>query len=401
MATVLLTYEFGAGLGHLNRLIAVGKRLAGANRLVFALPDVGLGEPLVRRALGDGVEIRVGVVWPAPTSPEARHVPTHTFADVIRLFRFDEVDRLLAACRRWTELLREISPRLIIADFAPTLRLSAMDRIPTVVVGNGYTVPPAGRPLPLLRPWETRAPPVSRANEGRLLSAVNEVRAKLSGPAVDSFADLFQGESTFVCTIAEFDPYRASRDAPALWPFNIPAMPRGRAFRDRTGAAVFCYLPGSHPALRPVLEALSGLDRRTEVYIQGADPRQVAGRCSPTVAIHTKPADFSKVLPEASLLLHHAGLGTAYAGLAAGVPQLVMPLNLEHLITTRGLEGFEVATRLPTAPAPDAGSLRRACNTLLGDAARQAAALKAAEDLEMRREADPVGRVVAACNAML
>jgi hypothetical protein len=51
MATILFTYEFGAGLGHLNRLLAVATRLTG-HRLVFALPDMALGRAVVERKLG-------------------------------------------------------------------------------------------------------------------------------------------------------------------------------------------------------------------------------------------------------------------------------------------------------------------------------------------------------------
>src|SRR4051812_29139948 len=141
MATILFTYEFGAGLGHLNRLIAVAKRLRDSHRLVFVLPDVGLGEPIVRRALGNEVEIRPGISWRAPKDPQVRRVPTHTFADVIRLFGFHKVETLFDSVSCWSDLLRQTGPHLIVSDFAPTLRIATWGRIPTVVVGNGYTVP--------------------------------------------------------------------------------------------------------------------------------------------------------------------------------------------------------------------------------------------------------------------
>ena len=109
------------------------------------------------------------------------------------------------------------------------------------------------------------------------------------------------------------------------------------------GAPDFRYLPANHPALPPVITALNDLKLPSEIYVPGVAAQALAKRCNPTVRIHGKPADLAHVLPNTSLLIHHGGLGTAYAGLLAGVPQLVLPLNLEHGITAAGLEQFGVA----------------------------------------------------------
>lgn len=400
MRTVLLTYEFGAGLGHLNRLIAVAQRLEGC-RLVFALPDLGLGVPLVRRTFGDAAEIVQGVVWSAPNDPASRQVPTHTFADVIALFGFAEMARLETLTGRAAALLDAVKPDLVVSDFAPTLRLASAGRVPTVVVGNGYTIPPGGRLLPPMRPWETAVGAASRAQEGRLLAAVNAVRARRQGMAVDFFADLFQGEHSFPCTIAEFDPYGGVRSEPVVWPFNVPVIPEGPPVAERRGPAAFCYFQGNHPALAPTLAAAGSVGARTEVYVQGLDPQALAARCARNVGVHRKPADFAVALPGTRVLVHHAGLGTAYAGVLAGTPQLVIPHNLEHAITARGLERFGSAVRLGVSPPPEAGTVGRVLRGMLGDADLQARAGRAARDLAARRVPDPVGPIAAACTGFL
>ncbi len=400
MRTVLLTYEFGAGLGHLNRLIAVAQRLDGC-RLVFALPDLDLGTPLVRRAFGEAAEIVQGIVWAAPIDPASRQVATHTFADVIALFGFAEVARLEVHTARAAALLESVKPDLIVSDFAPTLRLASAGRVPSVVVGNGYTIPPAGRLLPPMRPWEAAVGPVSRAQEGRLLTAVNAVRARRQGPAVDFFADLFQGEHSFPCTIAEFDPYGGARSGPVVWPFNVPVIPEGPPVVERRGPAAFCYFQGNHPALEPTLAAAGSVGARTEIYVQGLDPQAVAARCSRNVGVHRKPADFSVSLPSTRVLVHHAGLGTAYAGILAGTPQLVIPHNLEHAITARGLERFGSAVRLAVSPPPEAATVARVLRGMLDDADLQSRALQASRELAARRVPDPVGPIAAACGSFL
>ena len=160
MAKLLFTYEFGAGLGHLNRLVAVAKRLIEGNELVFALPHMALGS-IVRKALGPEVEIRRGVAWSPPRDPDARTAPTRTFADVMQLFGYHQVQNLASAAQSWLKILEETAPRLIVCDFAPTLRLVAANTVPMIVLGTGYTVPPAHNLLAPMRPWDRDVPPES------------------------------------------------------------------------------------------------------------------------------------------------------------------------------------------------------------------------------------------------
>lgn len=49
------------------------------------------------------------------------------------------------------------------------------DRLPSVVVGNGFTVPPRLSPLPGIRPDQRSASDLSREREAEVLAAVNEV----------------------------------------------------------------------------------------------------------------------------------------------------------------------------------------------------------------------------------
>ena len=333
MSTILVTYEFGAGLGHLNRLIAVAQRLQGDHNCVFALPDHALGEPIVRRAFGDKVRVLEGVQWPAPNDPNIRKIPTHTFADVITIFRYDDIEMLRAKAAQWHTILQEAAPDLIIADIAPTLRLAVGGKVPMIVVGNGYTVLPRGRVLPPIRPWEAAVPAASRAKEGRLLAAVNVVRARSRGEAVDFFSDLFSGEQTFVCTFPEFDPYRRFRCKPSLWPFNIPEIPLGRRAVQGIEPLVFVYLPANHPALSPVISALNELNVPSQIYVSGMRAEELAKRCNRTIRIHRRPADLARLLPNCSMIIHHGGLGTAHAGLLGGVPQLVLPMNFLSTIS--------------------------------------------------------------------
>jgi UDP:flavonoid glycosyltransferase YjiC (YdhE family) len=400
MSTILVSYELGAGLGHLNQLVAVAQRVQGDHSWVFALPDRALGEPIIRRAFGDKARVLEGIRW-RPSDPNFRKIRTHTFADVGAIFGFHDDEILSAKTAQWHTILRQVVPDLIVAEFAPTLRLAIGGKVPFVVVGNGYTVPPRGQLLPPIRPQETSVPALSRANEGRILAAVNVVRARLRGEAIDFFSDLFSGEHTFVCTLPEFDPYRRFRRGLSLWPLNIPDVPLGPPVVQRKGPPIFVYLPGVHPALPRVISALNDLKLPAEIYVSGMTAQELAKHCSRTVRIHRKPADLSPVLPNTSLLIHHGGLSTSCAGLLAGVPQLVLPFKLEHRITAAGLEHFGVAKSWPAKAGAIATDMRDLISSLLQDRPIQEAAIKAARNLNARRVADPVGEVVEACQQYL
>lgn len=73
---------------------------------------------------------------------------TTTLADVFVLFGVSRQDVVRHAADNWRQTINRIRPDLVIADFAPILRLAIGDDVPSVVVGNGYTIPPKGKLLP-------------------------------------------------------------------------------------------------------------------------------------------------------------------------------------------------------------------------------------------------------------
>lgn len=397
MATILFAYEFGAGLGHIGMLGAVAKRFVGRHRLAFAVPDPASATPHLRRILGDGVAVRQAPRWSAVDEiVRERGTFCHTLADTLALFAFGDPHRLDACCETWSGIVEADKPDVMVADAAPTMRLALQGRIPMVVVGTGYTVLPGGRALPSLRPWQPHVPPSSRAVEARLCAAANDRRAVLNGAAIDGLGDLFRGDKTFVSTLPEFDPYADHRAADPYTPFAIPGHPPGPEFASRTGCPVFAYLPSVHPAALTVIEALNAIDAPSRLYLSNAHAEKVAELCRRHVRVHTEPADFSTVLPQCKVVIHHAGLGTVFAAAAAATPQLTLPAMLENQINGLGLKRGGSSIDMPIPPAPSAEQIVSNVHRLLIEGVFARKAAENADRLRRVAESDPLGQVTRA-----
>src|SRR5262249_33851816 len=78
----------------------------------------------------------------------------------------------------------------------------------------------------------------------------------------------------------------------------------------------------AHEMLETSAKACAMLNRRGILLTRHRE--QVPSSLPPGV-IHVDFAPFSELLPHCAALVHHGGIGTCSQGLAAGVPQLVVP----------------------------------------------------------------------------
>jgi UDP:flavonoid glycosyltransferase YjiC (YdhE family) len=82
----------------------------------------------------------------------------------------------------------------------------------------------------------------------------------------------------------------------------------------------------------------------------------------PASVLHVPYAPFSRVLPRCAALVHHGGIGTVAQALAAGIPQLVVPVAYDHFDEARWLRRLGVGAALSQrrfTPARAAPTLRR------------------------------------------
>src|SRR5262249_53944037 len=109
---------------------------------------------------------------------------------------------------------------------------------------------------------------------------------------------------------------------------GVEELPGGLADFLATGSPPLVFMPGSANAqaqdfFRAPVEACQRLGRRG--LLLPRFPEQLPAPLPPTIR-HFNFIPFSQVLPQAAALVHHGGIGTSAQALAAGVPQVVMPL---------------------------------------------------------------------------
>ncbi|MBM86025.1 MAG: hypothetical protein CMM47_08385 [Rhodospirillaceae bacterium] len=399
---VLCGWEFGAGLGHVMRLrpILSALRDSGAE-IVVALQDLDRASAFLNADNGvamSGFNVVTAPRWQMPTDPKARRIPTHSFADVLNIIGYGDERALAVRIEAWSGLIRATGADLVIGDFCPTLRLAARARVPMIMVGNGYTIPPAGRSLPPIRPWQKKLENFSVEHETNLLTAINGVLERRGEVLLDYLSDALNGDKTFVFSIPLVDPYSAYRKEPQLPPLNLPKGIRRLSLDKRRAKGVFFYMPASHPDLGRAIAAVKTASVDCEAYISDLSPDLAAGMAAPGFTLHAGPQSFERVIPEARAVVHHGGLSTSVAAILSGTPQLIFPWNLEHLVTARQVEGLGASY---TAGAEwSEKKLASGIRTMVQDRALAIRAAKAADAVEVVEPAKTLETLIECCRTL-
>ncbi len=248
--------------------------------------------------------------------------PPVSLAEIFVNAGFVDVRLCRPVIRAWHRLLDEIAPDVVLSDFAPSLNVVASGMCPLLVIGNGWTIPPAHE-LPTFA--GLRGDPVSRESGERI---VDTLRAASGGRLqASSFCDLLRGDANFVCTLPQLDPYHRYRAKEYYWPVEIPP-PSTEQTNVKDVVAV--YLPSDHPALPLVGTLARNLPWRFSVY---AGP--MSRPPERNMLFSSKPLNLCALLPLTRLAIHHGGLGMANWCLVHCVPQIILPTDTEKLLTGR------------------------------------------------------------------
>jgi rhamnosyltransferase subunit B len=400
---VVLGWEFGGGLGHLMRLRPIASNLLTLGCEVFLIAASGRDAAHV---FWDHRNDAKFTLLQAPAlkrdvKQNTGSIPTVSLADVLVRQRLDQADILFALADTWFALLRDIQPDLVVSDFSPCLNLVTRGITPTVVIGNGYTIPPNHRRLPPIAPWVTELPDGSAEHEKKILRAANTILDANRRPRLNFLGELFHGDRTFICSFGEFDPYRRFPPRSYATPFNIPLFRASVPISNRPENCMFVYLPGDHPGLPMVAGIASALRLDCTVYAPNISDSAKANLEDQGHRVLREPANLGEVLQRSRLILHHGGLAVTHAALLSGTPQVLLPINLEQEITARGLEPFGACAAFFGGSKVPMQNVLEACRMLLANPDAAITAVRNSHALLAGRPQKGCAGVVEECLSLL
>ena len=209
MSRILFSWELGAGLGHLNRMLPVARALRERGHDVFlAVQDLSK----VQRLLAPGDDF----LWfqaPAWLPPLRDRPPAATWAEILFHTGFLDAPGLLGLARGWHALFAAIRPDVLVADHAPVSLLTARSMpVRRVTLGTGFFHPPEVTPLPVFRHWDPPAPARVAESEALALASANSVLRAMGQPQLGALHELLDVDLALLTSWPELDHYR---DRPA------------------------------------------------------------------------------------------------------------------------------------------------------------------------------------------
>jgi UDP:flavonoid glycosyltransferase YjiC (YdhE family) len=340
MARVLLCWEMGNGLAYIEGLKAGGQVIADAgHEVVYAVRDLAHAE----RVLG------TERYFQAPTTvipPHARVSNPMTFADVLMNLGFGQGSGVAGRLHAWRNLFRQLRPDIIRCSNSPGALLAARGTsIRTVAIGTGFLVPPSVSPLPMLRPWAKEYSMARIASrEQEVLSAMNQGLDAIGAPRLDSVSALYaEVDVRQLYTYPELDDYGPRSDVDYAGNYQ-PGRGQAPVWPALPGKKLFAYLEVTQRTPL-VLKVLAETGEPTLVYMAHVPEGLKTLYADSNVKIVDQPLDLKSVAAQCDAGITHGGLIVVSTLLAAGKPQLSLPLFFPERITADKVVGLGAGLR--------------------------------------------------------
>ena len=158
---------------------------------------------------------------------------------------------------------------------------------------------------------------------------------------------------------------------------EVQIIAAGLPLPDAPGEGVHAYLAGSDAETWLLLEALVEAGLPTRVFVRDTVPELIAAIDASPLARLDQPPPVFEACAGARLVVHHGGPNTAYAALASGRPQLVLPRELDQWLTARGMaeSGDGVLVSMEAGVGAVAEQIRRLATAPEAQAAARASAV--------------------------
>jgi hypothetical protein len=365
----------------------------------------GLGREIVRRghevvfagqqigSMPAGGEIWQAPLWPGQLTTLARRAATMpaTMGDILAILGLGDSAAVAAMIGAWDRIMAATRPDVVIAEFAPALTMAAYGRSPLLALGTGFSLPPADLPR---FPSLTGQPTVH--DEIRLLEGVNDALARQGRARRESLPGIFQADRELAAVFTELDPYRP-------WRKSAPGAPSSflsTQIASGEGEELFFYMNGREARPNALWQGLVRSGLKVRIHDPGLSPadREVLIRAGLIVEPH--PIAFDLIVQRSRLLMSHGGLGFVSSGLLAGLPQIVIPFDIEKHMISAGLQERGLGHRYPLE-GMQADRLAELLQSAFADDSLLAHSRAAAPAFRARRDRDADQEAVDAAEALV
>ncbi|MGB8989150.1 MAG: hypothetical protein WCC37_21295, partial [Candidatus Sulfotelmatobacter sp.] len=238
----------------------------------------------------------------------------------------------------WLNLIQLCRPDKLILDYSPTVSLAArIAKVPTVLIGNGFELPPLTDPLPPFPGFSWATADVAAQSERKAVSNANAILQACKLSLLPALRDLFADGPRLFATFPELDHYGTRPDAQYIGPLlGIPPHALRVDWPESKGPKVFACLRPDTSHVQAILSALAMTTARVICVAQGFRDRQLASFRKPHILFYRRPVDLAP-LRDADLCISYGAEGTTIRFLLAGCPQLVSPWHVEAFMAARKL----------------------------------------------------------------
>lgn len=357
---VLFTWELGLNLGHLTRLLPVAQQLKHDGHIVLvAVRDIQAAATVLGPAGIPFVQ--------APHLPKGiplSHRATG-YADILLSQGWSDKSALWGLAQGWLTMFQLFRPDKLILDYSPTVSLAAkIAKIPSILVGNGFELPPLTDPLPPFPGFSWATSEKAAQSEKLALANANGVISAFKGQPISALRDMTIDQPRLIATFPELDHYGERKDAeyigPLLGKLNAPQV----EWPEGEGLKIFACLRPDTSHVNEILTALAAMTARVVCIAAGFTVMQLETFRKDHIRWSLGPVNLEPLL-DADLCISYGAEGTMMRFLMAGVPQLISPWHVETYMAARRIEAARFGSTLERAL--DTRSILEVIERLMGD----------------------------------
>lgn len=349
MARILLGWEKGDGFYHLQRLLRLQEAFKSkGHECIMAVNDLKRAREYIRNS--DIAIIQCPLIPASADRFYKQNKAIESIADILLGSGYCDAQALDACILAWQHLIKELAIDLAISDYSPSLNLATKGKIPTIAIGDGFTM--------------------ARIENGMAAGfngAFSDNSNKSSLTAIDKLSQLMQSrvepsellkrmiyaDKGFCITFKELDhnycPQLRTTIGPLsklrLDPLHDESTSQDSANHISTTKECrptkrydyFAYLSLDYEGSLSLLEGAKASGYQGCAYLRDC-PKELRSKLeSDHLSIFSEPQDLYFLLGSTRSVIHHGGLGTLENCLAAGKPQLLAPRHKEQILNVQSV----------------------------------------------------------------